>query len=344
MSSNPNKVSVLGAIIILATACTISVSAQSSAQSPASVNNLTVKPNPIHEVKETAVTKKSVPPAEGTDPIIGPEEVSEGRPGSEVPAPVRTHADTIVAGGAANEGPGASKRAASASPQTATTDEWQFQFSPYLWIAGISGQAGIGNLAVDVNSGITDSDVHLNFGFMGTLEARKNRWVILTDLQYSNLGTDRPTPRALFTEAQADFKTFILDPEVGYRVVDNPDKGAFVDVLGGIRYWHLRSDLTLTGGLLPAVSISKSRGWVDAVVGLRGKTQISKKWFITGKADVGGGGSQFTYQLFGGVGVMVSKKVALIGGYRDLKVNYDRDDFLFDMALHGPILGFGFKF
>jgi len=40
----------------------------------------------------------------------------------------------------------------------------------------------------------------------------------------------------------------------------------------------------------------------------------------------------------------VSQNVALIGGYRDLNVNYNKDGFLFDMSLHGPVLGLGFKF
>jgi opacity protein-like surface antigen len=71
---------------------------------------------------------------------------------------------------------------------------------------------------------------------------------------------------------------------------------------------------------------------------------LSPRWFVTGKADLGGGGSKFTYQLFGGVGVNVGKRWALVGGYRDLNVNYDKDGFLFDMSLHGPILGIGMKF
>jgi len=234
---------------------------------------------------------------------------------------------------------------ATPKPQAVDADKWQFQLTPYIWIAGVSGRAGIGSLITDVDAGITDENVDLNFGFMGTLEARKNRLVILTDLQYSNLGTDRATPRSvLFSTASADFKTFVFDPEVGYRVLDNPEKGAFVDVLGGIRYWHLRTDLTFNAGLLSAVTATRSRGWVDAVGGIRGKAHISKRVFLTGKADLGGGGSKFTYQLFGGAGILVGSKYALILGYRDLSVNYNKDGFLFDTSLQGPVLGFGIKF
>lgn len=234
--------------------------------------------------------------------------------------------------------------AAKPEPQADPDDKWQFQLTPYLWIAGISGRAGIGPGSVDVDTGITDSDVDLNFGFMSTFEARKNRFVILTDLQYSNLGTDNDTPGPLFSRVEADFKTFILDPEVGYRILDNPEKGAFVDVLGGIRYWHLKTELTFERGLLPSIFVTRSRDWVDGVAGLRGRAHVTPKLFLTGKADLGGGGSNFTYQLFGGGGYLVGKRYALIAAYRYLSVNYNKNDFLFDMALHGPVFGVGIKF
>ena len=229
-------------------------------------------------------------------------------------------------------------------PQDPNEDKWQFQLTPYIWIAGISGQAGIGGLTTDVNAGITDDDVDLNFGFMGTFEARRNRFIILTDMQYSDLGTDRATPGPLFSSANADFQTFVLDPEVGYRVAHNPEKGRSLDVLGGIRYWHLRTNLDFTAGILPAVSATASKQWVDAVGGLRGRMHLTPKAFVVGKFDLGGGGSEFTYQLFGGFGLQLNPQIALIGGYRHLSVDYNRNGFLFDTALAGPILGIGFKF
>ncbi len=229
-------------------------------------------------------------------------------------------------------------------PQANPDDKWHFQFTPYLWIAGISGRAGISPLAVDVNAGITDSNIHLNFGFMGAFEARKNRLVILTDLQYTSLGTDRPSPGPLFSGASADFKTFILDPQVGYRVIENPENGSFLDVMGGIRYWHIKADLTFNPGVLPGVAVTRSRGWVDGVGGVRGKIHLTPRFFLTGEADLGGGGSNFTYQFFGGGGFLVGKRYALIAAYRYLDVAYNKDDFLFDMGLHGPLFGFGIKF
>jgi hypothetical protein len=249
---------------------------------------------------------------------------------------------TFAANASAQQGIGTLDKSAAPEPQP-NHGNWHFQFTPYLWVAGISGRAGIGNLDVNVESGITNENVNINFGFMGTFEARKDRFIILTDVQYSNLGSELPTPGPLFSSATAEFKTFVLDPEVGYRVV-RKEGGAFVDVVGGIRYWHLRTDLAFTQGLLAPISVTSSKGWVDGVGGIRGKALISRRLFVTGKADLGGGGSNLSYQLFGGVGLLLGKRFALIGGYRDLDVNYNKDGFLFDMALHGPVFGMSIRF
>ena len=83
---------------------------------------------------------------------------------------------------------------------------------------------------------------------------------------------------------------------------------------------------------------------MDGIVGLRGKTALSKKVFITGKFDLGGGGSKFTWQLFGGGGYNIKSNIALIFGYRVLDVDYNKNGFVYDMKQRGPIVGLGFKF
>jgi hypothetical protein len=228
-------------------------------------------------------------------------------------------------------------------PQDPDADKWHFTLTPYIWLAGITGDVAARNLGTHVDASIFDDDVDLNFGFMATFEARKNKWLILNDLQFTNLGVDRSSPGPLFGGAEADFKTFILNPEVGYRVASNSE-GSSLDVTGGVRYWHLRTDLTFTPGILAGRSVTESRGWVDAVGGVRGRAMITPKLFVLGRGDIGGGGSKFTYQLFGGGGFLVTDKVALVGGYRHLSVNYDKDGFLFDTALAGILFGASFRF
>lgn len=79
--------------------------------------------------------------------------------------------------------------------------------------------------------------------------------------------------------------------------------------------------------MLPGVTASRSRGWVDAIAGVRGKTHLTPKFFVTGEADLGGGGSNLTYHLFSGGGFLVGRRYALIAAYRYLDVNYNKDSF-----------------
>lgn len=229
-------------------------------------------------------------------------------------------------------------------PQTVDQDKWQFQFSPYFWLAGLHGTGGVGNRTVAVDESFSDVFDALNFALMGTFEARKGKFISLTDLEYVSVSDEKATPGPLFSTVDAGFKVFIFDQEVGYRVLENPEKGASLDVLGGARVWRVKTDFEFGAGILPATRIEASRSWVDAVGGLRGKMALSQKMFLTGKFDLGGGGSEFTWQVFGGAGYNLNPKIALIFGYRVLDVDYDKNNFVYDMNQRGPILGLGFRF
>lgn len=229
-------------------------------------------------------------------------------------------------------------------PQTVDQDKWQFQFSPYFWLAGLHGTGGVGNRTVAVEESFSDVFDALNFALMGTFEARKGKFISLTDLQYVSVSDEKATPGPLFSTVDAGFKVFIFDQEVGYRVLENSEKGASLDVVGGARVWRVKTDFEFGAGILPATRIEASRSWVDAVGGLRGKMALSQKMFLTGKFDLGGGGSQFTWQVFGGAGYNLNPKIALIFGYRVLDVDYDKNNFVYDMNQRGPILGLGFRF
>ena len=341
MSAYPNKASLLGIFIILATTY-IGIA---SAQTPVAVNNFTAKSESVTETKETVVEKKAVPLRKGTDSSTGPE-VAEIERRKENLDSVPADADltgVMSSVGVAN----ARRRLAvtnTSNPQASSSDEWQFQFSPYFWLAGLHGTGGVGNRTTQVDESFRDVFDALNFAFMGMFEARKGKFISLTDLEYVSVSDEKATPGPLFSTVDAGFKTFIFDQEVGYRLLENPEKGASLDVLGGARVWRVKTDFEFGAGILPATRIEGSRSWVDAVGGLRGKMALSQKMFLTGKFDLGGGGSHFTWQVFVGAGYNLNPKIALIFGYRVLDVDYDKNNFVFDMNQRGPILGLGFKF
>ena len=229
------------------------------------------------------------------------------------------------------------------APPQPSSEGWQVRVIPYLWGSGINGRVGIGDRAADVDASFGNILAHLHFAFMNLVDASwNNKVVILTDLLYTDLRAYRATPGPLFSSVSPSQKLFFLTPEGGYRVIDA--SRASLDIVGGIRYWHVKSELQFQPGLLPGIDVQGSRGWVDGIIGLRGKVYLPRNWWVTGYGDLGGGGSNFTYQILGAAGVDIHKHYALLFGYRYLNVDYDKDRFLFDTAMKGPLFGFAFKF
>jgi hypothetical protein len=236
--------------------------------------------------------------------------------------------------------------ASHASAQSASTqppdDGWQLQVVPYLWGSGIAGPVGIGNRTADVDASFSNILNHLHFAAMGVVDAERRRMIAAADIWYADVRDQQATPGPLFSSVDPQQRAFFLAPEAGYRVVDTDY--TWLDVLGGIRYWHLKSELEFHPGVLPGINLQASRGWVDAIAAVRVKRALAHGWWGSGYGDVGAGASKSTYQLSGNVGRDFHDHYAINFGYRYLKVDYDKDNFLFNPALKGPLFGFAFKF
>jgi hypothetical protein len=241
----------------------------------------------------------------------------------------------------AQSAPPPSATAQSAAAQ-ASAEAWQFEVVPYLWGSGINGPVGIRNRTVDVDASFDNILRHLHFAAMGLADARRDRLVVLGDVIYTDLRGHRATPGPLFSGVEPQQRLFILTPEAGYRVLGNEE--ASVDVLGGIRYWHLKSELQFQAGLLPGVDLEASRGWVDGIAGLRARMPLSSRWSVSAYGDVGAGGSKLTYQIVGNASLDFHDRYGVDFAYRYLSVDYDNDGFLFDTAMQGPLLGFSIRF
>ena len=230
------------------------------------------------------------------------------------------------------------------APAAADDDAWHFEVVPYFWLASLHGTTGSDVRIIGVDESFGDVFDNLKFALMGAFGARKGRFVMQADTEYVSLEDEGATPGPFFSDVTARIKMFIFSPQAGYRLYSDPDKGASVDVLGGIRVWHLSTEFDFGAGILPANQFDASRNWVDAIGGLRGTTAISEKAFVTGNFNLGGGGSKFTWQVFGGLGYNIKPNISIIGGYRVLDVNYQKDNFVYDINQRGPIMGLGFRF
>lgn len=219
----------------------------------------------------------------------------------------------------------------------ASNEGWHVDFTPYLWLSGVHGTAGVGGDEASIHASFGDVLSYLNLGFMATTEVRYNRIVVPVDFMWIKLKDDKALPEEQGpTSAKAAFKQTILTPSVGYRFIDGEKLKA--DGLFGIRYWHLNSSLNLQPPEYG--SFSGIANWVDVLGGGRISAALTPKLSITVIGDAGGGQANSDYEVVGLLGMRVAKKWTLLAGYRYMAVNYrPSSTFVFDTALSGIVIG-----
>ena len=227
----------------------------------------------------------------------------------------------------------------SASAQRA--DAWQFEGMPYLWAAGMKGDVGVGRIAVDgVEMSFPDIAKSLRAGFMGSLEGRKGEWGFLADMIYMQVHQKHPATRGFTGDVDAKMT------QQAYSLAAIWRASPAVDLLAGARTNYVKADLDLASSALTPQgrTFAKSRDWVDGFVGVRARVAIDDRWTLVGYADLGAGGSDSTWQLMAGADYAISPTATAKFGYRYFKVDYERDDFKWNMASAGIYLGVGIRF
>ncbi len=128
-------------------------------------------------------------------------------------------------------------------------------------------------------------------------------------------------------------------------------QSANFDLLAGVRYVAVDSNVSLDiftplPGAVPSRNFSDNKDLVDPIVGVKGKFELGKKWFVPYYFDAGGFGidSVWTWQAFGGVGYRFSNLFSMVLAYRHLQYNFNDNKLLKDFYMSGAELGFLFRF
>ena len=132
-----------------------------------------------------------------------------------------------------------------------------------------------------------------------------------------------------------------------------------VDPYAGIRYTYL--DTELKGKLdLPDLGVNAKRtvdsdqNWVDPIIGLRTIWTLGDRLNLIAAGDIGGTSesSDYSWQAIGLVGyrfgLFGTNNANLLAGYRALHQKYDngngRNEFDWDVTIHGPVVGLTLNF
>ena len=232
---------------------------------------------------------------------------------------------------------------------------WTFEATPYLFAAGMKGTVGIRGYKAEADMSFGDIIEKLDISFMGLITAKKGRWTMGLEGMYIRMEDSGSTtitgPNGVVSvNGRLDLSNSmsIVQASAGYRVVEAATR---LDLIGALRYTKLEAETEIRTQLSPGVvfpggqqSVSGSRNWTDAVVGMRVQHPVNDTLTLMAYADVGGGGSELTYQLMAGAHWEFAKGYSAKIGYRQLYWDYEEDGAVWDVRTSGPYLGLGISF
>jgi hypothetical protein len=248
------------------------------------------------------------------------------------------------------------------------------------WISGLSGDVGVKGVVSDIEVGFEELFDHLtHVPIVLSADIRYKRWEFFADGEYIEVGDDSAAlPGLFFTNANVHIKYGLGEAFLGYRLI-NCDKAA-LSLFAGARYTYLEGNLSIFDngdarlvilrrllGIRKKLDFSDSTGWVDPVLGARGKVKLWKATSLYVQGDVGGfdanSGSAFevhregrtfvktpkdssdwSYQVQGGLEFQVSRWFWAQVGWRYLKYDYVQSGFTNKIDLNGPFVQGGVNF
>jgi hypothetical protein len=265
------------------------------------------------------------------------------------------------------------------TPWCETPPPFEISISVPGWFSGISGDVGVKGVVSSVDIPFYTLFDHLTHVPISlSVDVRYKRWELFGSGEYVEVGASATLPGLLFTNANAHLKVGGLGTFLGYRVI-NCDK-AYLSLFAGMRYTYLEGDLSIVDngdarlvrlrellGIPKRLDFSNSTGWVDPVIGARGRVRIWKAMSLYAEGDVGGfnanSGSAFeidregrtvarnsidssdwSYQVQGGLEIQLTRSMWSQVGWRYLKYDYKQEGFNNNLALNGPIVQCGVNF
>lgn len=232
---------------------------------------------------------------------------------------------------------------------------WQVNVTPinglFLW--GIHGKLKSPRsrvTSVNLNpfqfaSEIVDIVHALQFVALPTIEVRKDKFGATFDLVTMSLQASQPLRGFLFSDLSSGFEMTTASFTGAYRFYES--ERATFDAVAGARLWNTHFSVSLTPGALlrgGAATVHK-RTWIDPVVGVAGRYNLTDNMYLSGYGNVGGVvSSDVTWDVFGKVGYEAGDVIDLFAGFRYFGVKYSDSGAIFNMNIYGPVAGATLKF
>ena len=238
--------------------------------------------------------------------------------------------------------------AAALLPSAAPADEWSGSATIYGWLPWLDLEATPDNGSGTTSVSLDPVDVldALKFAFFAAGDVHYGRIGLLHDFIYTDLGSSGRLSGPFSSKVDVDVTMLIATTALGYQVY--VEDGKLIEPFAGVRYVNIESDITIKGGGPPGLNKSADVDvdWWDPVIGVRGRAPLTEKLSAIGFADIGGfgAGSEFTWEVFGGLDYAFSPKFSANAGFRYLSIDYEGSKADIDLEVYGPVIGATLRF
>ncbi|HBE92910.1 MAG TPA: hypothetical protein DDW55_10410 [Gammaproteobacteria bacterium] len=203
----------------------------------------------------------------------------------------------------------------------------------YLWGAGLSGQATLGQQTIPEQPVEVDFDDildKLDAGFQAHYEGTGERWGLGLDFTYLKISDTNDA------DVSATTKMTLSELFGIYKA------SQVFDLFAGVRFTGLDMSVETPG----QASAEGDRSLTDFFGGGRFIVPLSDSWNLGLRGDIGTGDTDLVWNAVAALDWHVSKSIALRGGYRWLDYDLENDDApieaKLDLLMDGPFLGIGF--
>lgn len=224
----------------------------------------------------------------------------------------------------------------------ASAEEWDWMVAPYVWATRIRSDVETERPPIDGSSEVKFSDIldKLDGSMQVHLEGRGDKVGMFADFTYLGISDGRTGD---FARTEADLDTRLFESAFVWTPGGQRDRG--IDVFGGIRFIDadLKVEIDPVNAQLPGRVLDVGDSYLDAMLGARYTWAPADRWRVTARGDLSAGQTEGAWS----VSLMAQYKTAhgaFLFGYRQLDVELETSGVQTDLAMSGPVMGYGFTF
>lgn len=222
------------------------------------------------------------------------------------------------------------------------SDKLFWSVTPYIWASDTLLDLSVKDpdLSAGVEISFDELVDTLDSAFQIHVEVGKGNWSGFSDLTYISISDDNTSP-LLVTDAKN--KQLLIDVVAAYWPAG---VGSNLNVYGGLRYSGFDDRYRFTLGNQPRVELGSKKDYYDALLGIRYRFDLSKRWALLTRGDLSFGDSEGTFLVQGLFAYTVGKRQQnrIVFGYQYKEAEYEDSGLTTEFTLSGPMVGFNFRF